>query len=318
MEGAGRRKGGDACAEARHPRKSTTTTLPHPTNQPRTPLILTSPFPPLQTIHGYFTRPGIPTRPFLYTVTPLTASRTFSTLSVTAHQPAQPSTNPLGDHFPPAADARLPLAPPCFTALCSFKSPAPHSMGVSTQDVPPQVRFAEVLRLRRPGEWPPAPPVDIEGIVELVGEEQEGRFPVAEMRKVDMRAWNEGREVGERRELLLYRLWKPLPEGDTSAHVAAHAYVADRNGLLVAGNHVGFGRAFGRAASLSYSLVVHVNAEEAVMREGEDQWWVQEMWFPRVAAGRGVVESKIWSPQGVHVATEYQDGLIQGAGLGKL
>jgi acyl-CoA thioesterase len=65
-------------------------------------------------------------------------------------------------------------------------------------------------------------------------------------------------------------------------------------------------------------LVVHVNAEEAVMREGEDQWWVQEMWFPRAAAGRGVVESKIWSPQGVHVATEYQDGLIQGIGLGKL
>jgi hypothetical protein len=56
---------------------------------------------------------------------------------------------------------------------------------------------------------------------------------------------------------------------------------------------------------------MHVNAEAAVMRE-EDGWWVQEAWFPRMAAGRGIVESKIWSPGGVHVATEYQDGLIQG------
>ncbi|KAK3296483.1 thioesterase-like superfamily-domain-containing protein [Chaetomium fimeti] len=278
----------------------------------------------LHTIHGYFTRAGIPTRPFLYTVTPLTASRTFSTLSVTAHQPSQPSTNPAGDHFP-LSDATLPLSPPCFTALCSFKLPEPHSRGVSVQEPPPQQRFAAILAERPPAAWPPAPPVDIAAVVELVGEHQPGRFPVAAMRKVDMSGYNAGRPVHERRELLLYKLWEPLPgkgkgerDGDASAHVAAHAYVADRNGLLVAGNHVGFGHAFGRAASLSYSFVVHVNGEEAVMREGEDQWWVQEMGFPRAAAGRGVVESKIWSPSGVHVATEYQDGLMQGMGLGKL
>lgn len=143
---------------------------------------------------------------------------------------------------------------------------------------------------------------------------------MATMRKVDMAAHNAGKPVHERRELLLYKLLRPLPPaegGDANAHVVAHAFVADRNGLLVAGNHVGFGHAFGRAASLSYSFVVHVNAEEAVMRE-EEGWWVQEMWFPRTGAGRGIVESKIWSPGGVHVATEYQDGLIQGLGVGKL
>ena len=164
-------------------------------------------------------------------------------------------------------------------------------------------------------------------MVEQAGIDQVGRFPVAEMRKVDMSLYNEGRPVHERRELLLYRLLKPLPSDgtdgwDANAHIAAHAYVADRNGLLMAGNHIGFGYSFARAASLSYSFVVHVNAEEAVMHEhdGEDGegWWVQEVWFPRAGAGRGIVESKMWSPRGVHVATEYQDGLIQGFGVGKL
>ncbi|KAL2142562.1 hypothetical protein VTI28DRAFT_1065 [Corynascus sepedonium] len=270
----------------------------------------------LHTIHGYFTRPGIPTRPFLYNVTPLTASRTFSTLSVTAFQPTQPSTNPQGDHFP-LSDATLPLSPPSFTAMCSFKLPEPDSQGVSTQEAPPQDRFASILSSRAPEAWPPVPPVDITGLVELVGTDEAGNFPVATMRKVDMTAYNVGRPVHERCELMLYKLHAPLPTSDANAHIVAHAYVADRNGLLVVGNHVGFGHAFSRAATLSYTFVVHVNPELAVMRE-EDGWWVQEMYFPRVAAGRGIVESKIWSPTGVHVASEYQDGLVQGVGLGKL
>ncbi|KAK4154937.1 thioesterase-like superfamily-domain-containing protein [Chaetomidium leptoderma] len=276
----------------------------------------------IHTINGFFTRAGIATRPFIYTVTPLTSSRTFSTLSVTAHQPSQPSTNPQGDHFP-QADASLPLSPPSFTAICSLKLPEPDSVGVSTQEDPPQKRFASILSSRAPSDWPPAPPVDITGMVELAGADQAGRFPVAVMRKVDMTAHNAGKPVHERRELMLYKLLRPLPtttDGgpwDANAHVVAHAYVADRNGLLTAGNHVGFGYSLKRAASLSYSFVVHVNAEMAVLRE-EDGWWVQEMWFPRTAAGRGIVESKIWSPGGVHVATEYQDGLIQGLGVGKL
>ncbi|KAK4237617.1 thioesterase-like superfamily-domain-containing protein [Achaetomium macrosporum] len=275
----------------------------------------------LHTIHGFFTRRGIWDRPFFYTVTPLTSSRAFSTLSVTAHQPSQPSTNPQGDHFPPD-DASLPLSPPCFTAICSLKLPEPDSVGVSMQDDPPQKRFAAILSSRKPEDWPPSPPVDITGTVELAGPDQPGRFPVATMRKVDMAAYNAGRPVHERRELILYKLRRPLPcsaDGpwDANAHVVAHAYVADRNGLLMAGNHLGFGYSLARAASLSYTFVVHVNAEQAVMRD-EDGWWVQEAWFPRAAAGRGVVESKIWSPKGVHVATEYQDGLVQGLELSSL
>jgi hypothetical protein len=192
------------------------------------------------------------------------------------------------------------------------------------QEDPPQKRFASILSSRAPEDWPPSPPVDITGMVELAGADQAGRFPVATMRKVDMTAYNADKPVHERRELILYKLLRPLPctteeeedhPWDANAHVVAHAFVADKNGLLMTGNHVGFGYSLARAASLSYSFVVHVNAEQAVMRE-EDGWWVQEACFPRAAAGRGVVECKIWSPRGVHVATEYQDGLVQGLEVG--
>ena len=271
-----------------------------------------------KTIHGFFTRPGARDRPFLYDVTPLTSTRTFASLSVIARQPTQSSTPgpaAINQGFP-LADASLPLAQPAFTAMISLKQPEHDSAGVETQEEPPQVRFKEILESRRPEEWPPAPPVDLSAIVAFVGAHQEGRFPVAIMKKVDMRAWNRGKPLHERRELVLYKLHAPLPvedEGkwDANAHVVAHAYVADRNGLLMVANNMGFGFTLEKAASLSYSFVMHVGAKEAVMRE-EEGWWVQELWFPRTGRGRGIVESKIWSPRGVHVATEYQDGMIRG------
>ncbi|KAK4186695.1 thioesterase-like superfamily-domain-containing protein [Podospora australis] len=271
----------------------------------------------IHTINGYFTRPGLSDRPFLYTSHPLTSSRSFSTVSVTAYQPVEPSAQ--GDFYT-AADASKPLSPPAFTALLSFKLPEDDSEGVSSQEPPPQERFADILSSRKPEEWLPAPPVDITAVVSLVGADQVGTFPIVDMKKVDMTAYNEGKPVHERREILLYRLLKPLPSNedgktgyDANAHVLTHAFVADRNGLLMAGNHIGFGWSLGRAASLSYHFVMHVEAEAAVMRE-QDGWWVQEVWFPRSGRGRGIVESKIWSPKGVHVASEYQDGLIQGFG----
>lgn len=264
----------------------------------------------LHTMHGYFTSIGLPDRPFVYSVTPTTAARSISTLSVTAYQPTTPSTNPQHDHFPPA-DAALPPGPTCFTAMCSLKLPEAHSGGLLIQEDSPQKRYASILGTRQPAEWPPAPPVDIDGIVDAVGADLVGNFPVVDMKKVGMTAWNEGKPVHERVELILYRLLKPLPAENANEHLLVHAFTVDRNGLLMAGNHIGFGWSLGKAASLSYSFVVHVNADEAVIRYGEDEWWVQEATFPCVGAGRGIVMSKIWSPEGLHVATEYQDGLIR-------
>lgn len=214
------------------------------------------------------------------------------------------------------ADALLPPGPTCFTAIASFKLAEPHTGGgtVSAAEPPAQERFASILSTRPSEQWPPSPPVDIDTFTRHFGTNIVGTFPAMDMKKVDMTSFNRGKPLHEKRELILYRLLRPLPSDgtdgwDANAHICAHAYAIDRNGLLMLANLLGIGEAFRRAASLSYSLVVHVNAEEAVMKG--DGWWVQECCFPRAGAGRGVIMSKIWSPEGVHVMTEYQDGLCQ-------
>lgn len=128
-----------------------------------------------------------------------------------------------------------------------------------------------------------------------------------DMYKVDMSEINKDKPVLDRRELLLYKLLEPIPKEDINAHIVCHAYEADRNGLLMIGNQLGYGYNLGTAASLSYSFYVHVNGEQVVMDEG---WWIQEVSFSRVSAGRAMLETKIWSPAGLHVASGYQDGII--------
>ncbi|KAK8062356.1 acyl-CoA thioesterase II [Apiospora hydei] len=218
---------------------------------------------------------------------------------------------------------------------------------------PPQSRFAHILDSRPPHKWEPAPLVDIDRVVAMLppGKKRgSGSFPCVDMKKVDMRDFNRGKPLHERRELILYRrILSPAEKEkkkqtekkgqkekeDPDAHILTHAFEADRNGLLMCGNHVGFGSSLARAATLSYSFVVHHDdddeytidhkgihrsthkhdereeEEEEEEDEGGDEWWIQEATFPRVEANRCVVLSKIWSPQGKHVATEYQDGIIQ-------
>lgn len=260
----------------------------------------------------------------------LASNASFPNLLVTVRQPTEPSINPEGDFYP-EADADLPAGPVCFSAMITFR-PAGFSQ-IDLQEPSPHLRFASILNSRRPTEWDPSPITDIDGILDMIPGSRKamGLFPGLEMRKVDMRAYNADRPLHERRELILYRLLAPLPataaEGESDredgyendgadAHICAHAYAADRNGLLMMGNNIGFGTVPGgvaRAASLSYSLYVHVDAADAVMTysDGDDQWWLQEMCYPRVQVGRGNFHCKIWSPRGVHVATEYQDGIIR-------
>lgn len=153
----------------------------------------------------------------------------FHNLLVTVRQPLSPSTNKAGDHFP-LADADLPLGPVCFNALVSFR-PSVVSQH-KAQELPVQKRFADILDSRPSSQWGPAPHVDIDGMVEAFPMKNPGTFPVVDMKKVDLAAYNEGKALDERRELLLYRPVAPLPE-NPDAHILTHAYEADRNGLLV-------------------------------------------------------------------------------------
>lgn len=70
--------------------------------------------------------------------------------------------------------------------------------------------------------------------------------------------------------------------------------------------------------SLSHSVVFHVPIKDLLLKgEGEEgwgeEWWVQEAWTPRSGQGRGMHESRLWSPGGIHVASTWQEGLVRKA-----
>ncbi|KAI9159047.1 Acyl-CoA thioesterase 2 [Paramyrothecium foliicola] len=259
----------------------------------------------IHSIQGVFTSPGLLDRPYIYNVSTVFSSRSFTTRSVTVRQPTQPSSNPSGPF--PASDADLDLNGVCFSCLVTFKRPVESPSDIQVPQSPQQ-RFAHILSQKAPDQWDPTPQADIDMIRDLFPSAGHGMFPILDMHKVDMRAYNADKALPDRRELIFYRLIKPLPREDVNAHILCHAFEADRNNLITLGNHLGYGYNFGTAASLSYSFYVHVNAEEAVM-DGAG-WWLQEVSFPRVSAGRGMIESKTWSPEGKHVASGYQDGIV--------
>ncbi|TQN72951.1 hypothetical protein CSHISOI_02514 [Colletotrichum shisoi] len=266
----------------------------------------------LHAIQGVFSAAAKSDRPFVYEVSVLSTSRTFCSRLVTVRQPRETSKrSDYEDNFL-AEDAETELGDVCFSCICTFKRPE-EGRAVS-QEEPPQKRFANILASKSPREWPHAPAVDVEEIKAMFPDIGETTFPIVDMHKVDLTTYNEGRPVTEKRELLLYRLKNPLPADDPNLHIAIHAFESDRNGLLMIGNHNGLGWNLGTAASLTYKFVVHVNADQAVMRDPsgpDDGWWIQEASFPRTGQGRGALMCKMWSPEGIHVATGYQDGIVR-------
>ncbi|KPM36390.1 hypothetical protein AK830_g10165 [Neonectria ditissima] len=257
-----------------------------------------------QSIQAVFTNPGLVDRPFIFNVSEIHSSRAFSTRLVNVHQSTQPSTVPSGPF--PNSDATAPPGDSCFSCLVTFKRP--NTGPADVQDSPPQERYHSILSSRPPAEWDLCPQADIDALKEAFPNPGPGAFPIFDMRKVDMTGYNADKPVPDRRELILYRLLEPIPREDVNAHIACHAFEADRNGLIMLGNHLGYGYNLGVAATLSYSFYIHVNGEEAVM-DGEE-WWVQEVYWPRYSAGRGSMMSLTWSPEGKHVATGYQDGIL--------
>ncbi|KAG6006730.1 hypothetical protein E4U21_006715 [Claviceps maximensis] len=100
----------------------------------------------------------------------------------------------------------------------------------------------------------------------------------------------------------------PIPKNYLNGYIAYHAFTANKSGVIMLVNHIGYGTSLGMAATFKYTFHVHTNPEDAVL-EGE-QWWLLEINWPRVSANRCMMESRVWSPQGRHVASAYRDVMI--------
>ena len=262
----------------------------------------------VQTIHGVFAGPSLKDRPFIFDVSRVQTGKSFMTRHVEVRQPRNPAAATAGPFL--ESDARQPLQGVCFTCIITLKRPLPGIDDLQTP-VSAQQRYADILSCKRPNQWEPCPQADIDLIKSLFPGAGHGAFPILDMYKVDMKDFNKTRELADRRELLLYRPLRPIPKDDVNGHIACHTFAADRNGLTMLGNLLGYGWNLGSVGSLSYSFYVHTNAEEAVM--SDDGWWLLEAAWPRVSAARGMMEAKVWSPEGKHVASAYQDGMVSPA-----
>ncbi|KAH8178529.1 thioesterase-like superfamily protein [Sarocladium implicatum] len=259
----------------------------------------------IHTIQGVYTNPAHIDRPLIYEVSKVASGRSFATHLVNARQSIKASKTPDGP-FDPREDAH-PQGEVCFTCLTTFKRSFQGTADVQVQQSP-QERFAHILSQRLPDEWPPCPQIDLDIVTASQADKDHGTFPILDMYKVDMSSYNDGKPVADRRELIFYRPCHPINTDDVNAHIVCHGAESDRNGFLMLANHIGFGHDLSAVASLSFAFYIHVNPEEAVM-DGSG-WWIQEIGWPRTSAGRAMFETRTWSPEGKHVATGIQDGLM--------
>ena len=146
-------------------------------------------------------------------------------------------------------------------------------------------------------------------------------FPGLHVKMPDMTAYNESRSPLDRRSLLIYTTIGAMPIGHNKLvlHACAHLYLSDKHSLEFAAAHTGLQKRWTAMASLSHTVIFHTSGPALVLGRSEiedhqdqgEKWFVQEVWTDRVVDDRTVHKSKIYSEDGVHVASTMQDGLLR-------
>lgn len=205
----------------------------------------------------------------------------------------------------------------CFTCTCSFKTDE-----TSTLDVQEHVdiwdRYKAVLAGKSPEEFPEAPGMDVPFYREMLEKEphRNEKFPGLQNHKVDMNPYNQDRAPLGRRQLIFYRPIGELPD-EPNLHMCAHLYASDRNSLYIVANHLEVGDAYSQMGSLAHTVIFHAPNEQLKFRSAEafdgpqGNWYVKEDWTTRVSVGRAMYHSHVWSPDGTHIATLMQDGMLR-------
>lgn len=243
---------------------------------------------------GNFLLRGIPKIPYIYHVHNVRDGRSYCTRIVSVSQKKE--------------------AGPMFTSTCVFKlaetSPLDVQAGINIWD-----KYKVSLEGKRPMDFEQCPSMDLPWYWRAQKEgKQNDRFPGLDCRKADMTTYNRNRHPLDRRHIIFYRSIGTLPE-DPNMHLVAHLYASDRNSLYLVANSLEIGDVFSGIGSLVHQVIFHTNAKD--MNFGEDrgpeksEWFVKEDWTTRYSAGRGMFHSRVWSPEGKHVMTVTQDGLIR-------
>jgi hypothetical protein len=181
-------------------------------------------------------------------------------------------------------------------------------------------KYATVLKGKKPADFEECPGIDAPwywqrrkdtGINEP--------FPGLQMHKVFMGPFNAQKHPLDRRQLIMYREIGSIPR-DPNMHLCAHLYASDRNSLYIVANHFDIGNDWTQMSSLVHTVIFHADMDDLWFQPGEarseldtvdGRWFCKEDWSDRVAAGRAMFHSKVWSANGKHVATMMQDGMIR-------
>lgn len=272
----------------------------------------------LQDMTGTFVLPGLFDRPYIYTVRHIRDGSMYCTRAVEARQ-----------------DGKI-----CFTGLCSLKRCEAERF--SHQPLDAHQRFKSILSGKRPEDYPPSPGVDADWWDEYAKAKNiaEREFPGVDVRKVDMKDYNQTEEVKrcpeKFRQLQLYS-FKGLPEtqptvnlDDSKAkeqsgeydnlYACAHMYASDKNSLLLIPRALGHPM-FTALASLTLTVVFHEHGEALRMMDWDasresiedlpKKWFLQEAWTPSSGDNRAIHESYLWSREGRLLATTMQDSLLR-------
>ncbi|KAE8149409.1 thioesterase-like superfamily-domain-containing protein [Aspergillus avenaceus] len=270
---------------------------------------------------GTFILPGRLDIAFVYTVRHLRDGKGYCTRAVDARQAGKI----------------------CFSCLCSFKrNEGPQTF--SHQPPSAQERYKSILTAKRPEEQPISPSVDVDWWIRLVeqGNVEEREFPGLDVRKVDMKGYNQTEDIRQNpekyRQLTLYAL-KGSPQDPGSSvtreelrekeksgeydnlYACAHMYSSDKNSLLMIARALRY-NTWTAMASLTLTVIFHQHGDSLRMIDwdaapGKDEvespkkWFIQEGWTPRSGENRAIHESWLWSPDGKLIATSYQDSMLR-------
>jgi len=237
----------------------------------------------VHSLHGYFVRAGDPSLPLRYRVTTLHNGRSFASRRVEADQDGTTR----------------------FVGLVSFARPEEGLDYQVAAELPP---VADAPGLRRYGEW----------MAETTAQPEDAYETAARPRPVEVRYVDPppnppdppagGGAPGEpitRPQRMWLRVPGRLPD-DPLVHAAALAYASDEtlidNSMLPHGLRWSDPRLQG--ASLDHAMWFCRPA-------AADRWLLFDQTVVSTAAGRGLVQGTLYTPEGELVATAMQEGLIR-------
>lgn len=249
----------------------------------------------LHNVSGSFILPGLLDLPFVYKVHNIRDGRSYCTRIVNVTQASGKGV--------------------CFTCTCSFKTDESSDLDAQ-EPMDLWTKYDSVLNGKKPDDFPEAPGMDVPRYHKML---QNGhpndKFPGLTMKRVDMSAYNERREPLDRRQLIFY---KPIGElsSDLNLHMCAHLYASDRNSLFIVAAHLGVGGSFSQMGSLTHTVTFHaplksLRLDQKDSRLPQGDWFCKEDRTDRASVGRANFHSRVFSPDGVHVMSIMQDGMVR-------